>query len=161
MTIDSVTSLHLMYSDAAIRPPRRATRVSSGIGLPDVRQKEDMSSFLKSCPLSGRHWLYMEKCPAFLSHWLAHIVGCNGTCVYRFNRKLAFSEKIWNIIDYSYTVAVDFLSIYPVGLLSYFVTCSLQVLFDLLQVLFDYLNLNKRQMENLTLTRRLLFCPPL
>jgi len=31
-----------------------------------------------------------------------------------------------------------------------FVTCSLQVLFDLLQVLYDYLNLNKRQMENLT-----------
>ena len=44
-------------------------------------------------------------------------------------------------------IPVDFLSIYPV--LSYFVTCSLQVLFDYL---------NKRQMENLTLTRRL-FCP--
>ena len=53
----------------------------------------------------------------------------------------------------------NIISIYPV--LSYFVTCSLQVLFDLLQVLFDYLNLNKRQMEKLTLTRRLLFCPPL
>ena len=57
-----------------------------------------------------------------------------------------------NIISIVYT---DLISIYPV--LSYFVTCSLQVLFDLLQVLFDYLNLNKRQMENLTLTRRLLF----
>ena len=44
---------------------------------------------------------------------------------------------------------------FNLDLLSYFVTCSLQVLFDLLQVLFDYLNLNKRQ------TRRLVFCPPL
>jgi len=114
------------------------------VGLPDVRQKEDMSSFLKSCPPSGRHWLYMEKCPPFLSvtdlpTLLVAMAQYYLYCVYRFNRKL--------------TVAVDFLSIYPVGLLSYFVTCSLQVL-------FDYLNLNKRQMENFTLTRRL-FCPPL
>ena len=82
-----------------------------------------------------------------------------------YGKMSAFSQSLtcphcwlqWhNIISIVYT---DLISIYPV--LSYFVTCSLQVLFDLLQVLFDYLNLNKRQMEKLTLTRRLLFCPPL
>ena len=36
------------------------------LGLPDVLQKEDMSSFLKLCPPSGRHWHKIEKCPAFL-----------------------------------------------------------------------------------------------
>ena len=35
------------------------------IGLPDVRQKEDMSSFLKSCPPSGRHLALYGKMSGF------------------------------------------------------------------------------------------------
>ena len=70
---------------------------TDGLGLPDIRQKEDMSSFLKSCPPSGRHWLYMEKCPAFLSvtdlpTLLVAMAQYHLYCVHRFNRKLTSSE---------------------------------------------------------------------
>ena len=37
-----------------------------GVGFPDVRQKEDISSFLKTCPPSGRHCSKVDKWPAFL-----------------------------------------------------------------------------------------------
>jgi len=63
------------------------------VGLPDVRQKEDMSSFLKSCPPSGRHWLYMENVRLFsvtdLPTLLVAMARYHLYCVYRFNCKLS------------------------------------------------------------------------
>jgi len=100
--LTSGSSGNILY-DIATSICTRAQRVSFKkqdlniwflLGLPDVRQKVDISSFLKSCPPSGRHWLYMEKCPAVLSvtdlpTLLVAMAQYHLCCVYRFNRKLS------------------------------------------------------------------------
>jgi len=68
-----------LYSETGVGDSKNVIVLTpySWVGLPDVRQKEDMF-FLFEVLSSVRQALAL-KCQAFLSHWLAHIVGCNGT----------------------------------------------------------------------------------